>query len=291
MATRIPFSILPAPLLIALSRYFLAVGSLLARAAPFLKFQLLQADIKFAPKEWAAVAFIVSVSNGAVLGILLYFLGLAAKTDFTVFSATVAVVVGIATFVTTFSYPHVVSSRRVKALDNNLIPAVRQMLIELKSGVSLFEAMKSVTVGYGEVSREFKDLTDHIEGGVSEITALNDASARNPSFKFRRTLWQISNSLSVGSDVTVGLQDMVEDLTKEKLDDIRRYGQELNPWTMVYMMAAVIVPSLGMSMLSILLSFLSIPVPKLIYPAVVFYLVLFQLFFISFVRSRRPAVD
>jgi pilus assembly protein TadC len=165
------------------------------------------------------------------------------------------------------------------------------MLIELKSGVSLFEAMKSVTVGYGEVSREFKEITDHVEGGVPEIVALNDASARNPSFKFRRAIWQISNALSVGSDVTVGLQDMINDLTKEKLDDIKRYGQELNPWTMVYMMAAVIVPSLGMSMLSILLSFLNVPIPKILYPGVVFYLILFQIFFISFVRSRRPVID
>ncbi|MFA6035658.1 MAG: type II secretion system F family protein [Candidatus Micrarchaeia archaeon] len=291
MAVKVPFSIIPAEALLPISHYFLALGTPISKVSPFLKFQLLQAGIKLAPKEWASLAIVVAISNSALFGMLIYLLGLVAGADFIMFALTVGGVIGLASFITILSYPSVVSKRRVKALENNLISALRQMLIELKSGVSLFEAMKSVTVGYGEVSREFKEITDHVEGGVPEIVALNDASARNPSFKFRRAIWQISNALSVGSDVTVGLQDMINDLTKEKLDDIKRYGQELNPWTMIYMMAAVIVPSLGMSMMSILLSFLNIPIPKILYPGVVFYLILFQIFFISFVRSRRPVID
>ncbi len=291
MAINVPFSIIPVEALLPVSRYFFALGSPLSKVSPFLKFQLLQAGIKLAPREWASLAIVVALSNSLLFALLIYLLGLVAGADFIMFAVSVGLITGLASFVTILSYPSIVSKRRVKALENNLISSLRQMLIELKSGVSLFEAMKSVTVGYGEVSREFKEITDHIEGGQPEVAALNDASARNPSFKFRRAIWQISNALSVGSDVTVGLQDMINDLTKEKLDDIKRYGQELNPWTMIYMMAAVIVPSLGMSMMSILLSFLNIPVPKIVYPAVVFYLILFQIFFISFVRSRRPVVD
>ncbi|MCK4714650.1 MAG: type II secretion system F family protein, partial [Candidatus Aenigmarchaeota archaeon] len=256
---KIPFSIVPAPLMLSLSRNFLAIGSMLNKITPSLKLQLVQADISLSPREWAALAFIVSIGNAAVIGGLMFFIGFAAGQDLSTFASSVAIILGLASFITILSYPKIITIKRLRALENNLIPALRQLLIELKSGVSLFEAMRSLRTGYGAVSREFRELTDHVEGGTSEIKAINDASSRNPSFKFRRVLWQISNSLSVGSDVTVGLQDMVEELTKEKQDEIRRYGQELNPWTMIYMMAAVIVPSLGMSMLSILLSFLSIP--------------------------------
>ncbi|VVC04697.1 Type II secretion system (T2SS), protein F [Candidatus Burarchaeum australiense] len=291
MKLKVPFAIVPVPILLALSHYFLALGAMISTTTPFLKVQLLQADIKLSPREWASLAFLVAVSNAAVMAALLLIIGSLAGTDFTTFALSVALLMGVASFITVLSYPKIVTTKRLRALDNNIIPALRQMLIELKSGVSLFEAMKSLHSGYGEVSAEFREITDHIEGGTSEIKAINEASARNPSFKFRRVLWQISNAISAGSDVTVALQDMVTELTKEKQDEIRRYGQELNPWTMIYMMAAVIVPSLGMSMLSILLSFLDIPVPKLIYPAVIAYLVVFQLFFINFVRSRRPVID
>ena len=288
---KVPFAIIPAPILLGASRYFLALGTILSASTPFLKVQLMQADIKLTPRDWGALAFLVAVTNAAVVGALLFIIGAVAGTDFTMFSLGVAGLMGAASFITVFSYPKIITTKRLRALDNNLIPALRQMLIHIKSGVSLFEAMKSLRSGYGEVSIEFREITDHIEGGTSEIKAINDASSRNPSFKFRRVLWQISNSISAGSDVVVALEDMVIELTKEKQDDIRRYGQELNPWTMIYMMAAVIIPSLGMSMLSIILSFLNIPVPKLIYPGVIAYLIVFQLFFINFVRSRRPQVD
>jgi len=288
---KVPFAIVPAPILIGASRYFLSLGAMMSAPTPFLKVQLMQADIKLTPREWGALAFLVAVTNAAIISALLLFIGALAGTDFTVFALGVGGLMGAASLITVLSYPKIITTRRLRALENNLIPALRQMLIHLKSGVSLFEAMKSLRTGYGEISIEFREITDHIEGGISEIKAINDASSRNPSFKFRRVLWQISNSISAGSDVVLALQDMIGELTKEKQDDIKRYGQELNPWTMMYMMAAVIVPSLGMSMLSILLSFLSIPVPKLIYPGVIVYLILFQLFFINFVRSRRPAVD
>ncbi|RLG19266.1 hypothetical protein DRN67_03165 [Candidatus Micrarchaeota archaeon] len=287
----VPFSIIPVPVLLSLSHYFLAIGSMISRTSPSLKPQLIQADITLSPREWSALSFAVAVFNSLIIALLLLFIGFLAQQDFTTFAVAVAIVMFLASFITVLSYPKIITTKRLRALENNLIPALHQMLIELKSGVSLFEAMKSLCTGYGEVSKEFREITDHIEGGTSEIKALNNASSRNPSFKFRRVLWQISNSLSVGADVTTALSDMVEELTKEKQDEIRRYGQELNPWTMIYMMAAVIVPSLGMSMLSILLSFLSIPVPPIIYPAVIFYLILFQLFFINFVRSRRPVID
>jgi len=59
----------------------------------------------------------------------------------------------------------------------------------------------------------------------------------------------------------------------------------------MYMMAAVIVRSVGVSMMRIILSFLSIPMPRIIYPGIIAFLIFFQIFFISFVRSRRPVVD
>jgi pilus assembly protein TadC len=292
MAMRIPFSILPAPLVISLAKKMIGIGNLVSALTPSLKTDLLQADIKLTPKEYGAVTFIVAASNMVIIGGLFTLIDFLAPPDLSLLVIGACLIIGGASFFSVVMMPKVVSTRRVRALDNNLIPSLRQLLIEVKSGVTLFQAMSSVTEGYGEVSVEFKRIVEHISVGTSESEALNEASKRNPSFKFRRVLWHISNSLTVGSDISVSLSDMIDELAKEKMDDIRRYGQELNPWTMMYMMLAVVIPSLGITIAAIILSFLNIALPKLlVLPGVIIFLMLFQMFFINFVKSRRPVVE
>ena len=289
----IPFSILPAPIVFSLAKKMVGIGSLVSAMNPSLKIDLLQADIKITPKEYGAVAFIVSTSNMIMIALMFMIFGALFKQSIPLFIVIgVALILFGASFFSVLMMPRVNATKRVRSLDNNLIPSLRQLLIEVRSGVTLFQAMSSVTEGYGEVSVEFKRIVEHINVGVSESEALNEASKRNSSFKFRRVLWHISNSLTVGSDIAVSLSDMIDELTKEKMDDIRRYGQELNPWTMMYMMLAVVIPSLGITIAAIILSFLNISLPKLIVlPGVIIFLIMFQMFFINFVKSRRPTVE
>ncbi len=289
----IPFSILPAPLVFSLAKKMAGIGSLVSAMNPSLKIDLLQADIKMTPKEYGAVAFIVATSNMLLIALLFIIFGALFKQSIPlILIAGVAIILFGASFFSVLMMPRISATKRVRSLDNNLIPSLRQLLIEVRSGVTLFQAMSSVTEGYGEVSVEFKRIVEHINVGVSESEALNEASKRNLSFKFRRVLWHISNSLTVGSDIAVSLSDMIDELSKEKMDDIRRYGQELNPWTMMYMMLAVVIPSLGITIAAIILSFLNISLPKmLVLPGVIAFLIFFQLFFINFVKSRRPVVE
>jgi flagellar protein FlaJ len=187
-------------------------------------------------------------------------------------------------------YPRIVAKRRMRELEKNLVPALRHLLIEVKSGVPLFNAMAGITKGYGEVSIEFKHIIKDINTGAKEVDALNDAVKRNPSFSFRRGLWQISNAITSGADIGDALQAIIDDLTKEQITAIRRYGQELNPWTMIYMVAAVIIPSLGVTFLVVISAFSGAIIPKIIYPMIAAFLLGFQLFFMNFVKSKRPSV-
>ena len=87
----------------------------------------------------------------------------------------------------------------------------------------------------------------NINAGKSQIESLNEASERNPSLYFRRALWQIVNAIKAGSDIGKTLEVITENLSEEQLNQIKSYGQELNPWTMLYMIVAVIAPSLGVT--------------------------------------------
>jgi len=287
----VPMSLLPPKLLMDLARHTEGIGEIISSLLPNLKLELMQAEVEVPPRRYAAISLISGTFNFLLLSAVIIFVGYMTGRNVVLLGIFAGALIGISSFLTTLFYPAVVARRRTRDLEGNLIPALRQLLINLKSGVPLFQAMTSVSVGYGSVSKEFAKMVDEMNAGVPQSDVLDDASQRNPSFRFRRVLWQISNALKVGSDVGDAIEDMIEELTKERMSEIQRYGQELNPWVMIYMVLAVVLPSLGITMLIIIMSFMNILVPKTIFPAVFMFLLLFQLFFMSFVKSRRPAVD
>jgi len=287
----VPMSLLPSKLLLNLAGHIEGMGEVMSSLLPTLKLELMQAEVEIPPRRYAAVSLISGTFNFLLVSAIVIVMGYVTGRDVILFGIIAGALVGFSSFLTTLFYPAVVARRRTRDLEGNLIPALRQLLINIKSGVPLFQAMTSVSVGYGSVSKEFARMVDEINAGVPQSDVLDNASQRNPSFRFRRVLWQISNALKVGSDVGDAIGSMIEELTKERISEIQKYGQELNPWVMIYMVLAVVLPSLGITMLIIIMSFMNILVPKSVFPAVFIFLLLFQLFFISFVKSRRPAVD
>ncbi len=286
----IPFTLLPEKPLYSASKNFLAIGGFLSSFFPLLATWLKQAEYKYSPREFSAMAFVAGLFNSAFLFVMLNLLGYLTHRDFTVIAIAISGVMFLVTLLSILAYPLIVSMRRAREIDVNLINAVRQILIDLHSGVTLFAAMKSVTVDYGEASVGFKKIVGQIESGVPEADVLADASASTPSNGMKRILWQISNALKVGADVSTALDAQLGDLSSERLEQIRRYGQELSPWTMMYMLAAIIFPSLGVTTLIVMSTFLHVAMPPIIFPAIVSVLVLFQLFFMNLVSSRRPAI-
>jgi flagellar protein FlaJ len=288
---RIPLSLLPPNVLLNLSKHAEGMGEFISSLLPNLRLQLMQADVDMPARRYAAVSLISATFNSIFIATVIILAGFATRRQVVLVGIFTGLLVWVASFLTILFYPAIIATRRTRQLEANLIPALRQLLINIKSGVPLFQAMTSVSVGYGPVSREFAKMVEQMSAGVAQTDVLNEASKRNPSSRFRRVLWQISNALKVGSDVGNAIEEMINELMKERISDIQRYGQELNPWVMIYMVLAVVLPSLGITMMMIIMSFMNVLIPKTIFPAVFLFLLLFQLFFISFVKSRRPAVD
>ena len=297
----IPFAFLPPRLITSAAKKLVAVGNFMAAMIPTLKEELIQADIEVAPREWMSIALVTALSNSVIITALIVVIGFASRANILHYAALFGLIMLPTTFATVVYYPRIISTRKTRRLENYLIPAARQLLIELKSGVPLFQALVSISNDYGEVSKEFRKMVKRINSGVPELDALSDASRESPSFSFRKLLWQISNALKVGSDLGSALEAIIVDLEREQVDRIKKYGQELSPWTMIYMMFAVVLPSLGVSLFIVITSFLNIQLPDLTLPwggslpgtevflvGVVVFLIIFQLFFMNFVGSRRP---
>jgi flagellar protein FlaJ len=188
--------------------------------------------------------------------------------------------------------PSVKMSRRAILIDMDLEYMLKDMQIQLSAGVPLFDTLVNVARGeYGECSRICEGIIQEVEQGKAMTDVLDDVGMWSPSEYFRKTLWQIVNALKSGSDVSQALDVISNDIRMEKENKIKEYGKELNLYGLIYLMLAVIIPSMGVTLLVILSSFMG----KGIISESIFYLILlglavFQFMFILFVRSKRPTI-
>ncbi len=287
---KLPFAPLPPKVMKRLSRYFYVFADPINKVVPSLRSDLAQAKMDIDVREYISIVLITALFYLVMILFVFAFLGIVLEINLFPINIVLALAFGAFMMVSGMYYPQIVAKRRMRELEKNLVPALRHLLIEVKSGVPLFNAMAGVSKGYGECSQEFKRIIKDMNTGAKEVDALNDSVKRNPSFAFRRGLWQISNAITSGADIGDALRAIIDDLTKEQITAIRRYGQELNPWTMIYMVAAVIIPSLGVTFLVVISAFSGALIPKIIYPMIAAFLLCFQLFFMNFVKSKRPAV-
>ena len=181
--------------------------------------------------------------------------------------------------------------KRRKEVNKEIVFAGRALLIELDSGIALFDALVSVSRGYGLVGEEFKKIVTKIKMGTHVEDAIDEVIETTSSDNLRRLLWQILNSIKTGSNVARSIEEVLEQITKEQLIEVEGYGKKLNPIAMFYMMMAVIIPSLGITMLVVLASLISfqMTLPMLIGLAVV--MGAFQAMFIMIIKSMRPSVE
>ena len=167
--------------------------------------------------------------------------------------------------------------RKVRDLEKNLLYGLRHLAIQVKSGVSLFDALVSVSKqDYGILSEELAVCTKKISTGLAEDRALEELAMKNPSLHFRRAIWQIVNSMKSGTDLGDTLESIVSSISSEQRISIRKYGSQLNPMAMMYMMLAVIIPSLGITFLIILSSFSGFPITKTTFIAIFLYWLYFS---------------
>jgi flagellar protein FlaJ len=181
--------------------------------------------------------------------------------------------------------PKVKMGQRSVLIDRDLEYMLKDMQIQLNSGVPLFDTLVNVARG------ECEGIIQEVEQGKSMSEVLDDVGMWSPSEYFRKTMWQIVNALKTGSDVVKALEAISSDIRMEKENKIKAYGKELNLYGLIYMMLGVILPSMGVTLLVILSSFLGEGmVTETIFWVIMIGLFLFQVVFIVFVKNKRPTI-
>lgn len=287
----LPFALVPSHFIFALASKTRPIGTVMQAWVPILGDDLMGAGYENTDADTYATACVLNAfTNFFALFMLINFLSIAALTPMLLLAGLASAGIGVATLVTCLVYPQIIAAQRRRAIDANMITATRQLLIQIRSGVPLFNALLSVSTGNNKLSEEFYKIVAKLNAGVAEADALAEASATSPSLQFRKVVWQISNALKVGTDVGLALEATLTELELEQTEQIKKYAQELSPLTMIYMIAAIIVPSLGVTMLIVIGSLLSFQIPQALLVGIFIVMIGFQLFFMDFVSSRRPVV-
>jgi len=262
----------------------------IAKSFPMLKIKLKQAGIDDKPEDFIKKTFLSAFYMTTGLVVLLFLV--LAKLN--LIRGVLFLIVPIVFFVMFFymiRLPDIIISRKEKDISKEIIFAGRFIIIELESGVPLYNAMVNVSKNYDVIGRYFKEITDKVDFGTSMEDALNEAVEFIPSNDFRKILWQMINSIRTGSDVAKSLYSVMEQITKDQITEVNEYGKKLNPLAMFYMIIAVILPSLGITMLIILSSFIHFELSLTILLALAGFLGFVQFMFIAMVKFSRPAIE
>ncbi len=292
MEFKIPFTFSPIEKLRTRSRFF--SSRLRYKKKTKLGDYLKDADVKATREEYLGIV----IRNFVISMVFLYFifsliLMLFVVQNFMSFSILLAILFSVFVFFAQINYPRIYIMRKQKDIEKNLIPALEDMLVQLNSGIPLFDIMVNISSeNYGELSLEFKKAVKRINAGEADTEVLNDIGKKNPSVFFRRTLWQISNGMNAGSDIAVIVKDSIHSLNEEQLIQIQSYGNKLNPLIVMYMLIAVIIPALSIAFLTIVSSLINLPgnMTTLLFIALFVFDVLVQVMFIGIVKSKKPSL-
>lgn len=279
----------------SLSRLFIAVGDLLSRVSPYTSLHLKQSgmdkEYNVTAREYLAVCFFLASGAGVFALILITYILSIGDRKFMMAGPVIGIFMGVLMYIQLVAYPKMIVNKRVKDLEKNLLFALRTVLVQIRSGVPIFDSFVSVAAGnYGQISEEFRIVIDKSRSGKAVIDTLEELAVRNPSLYFRRAIWQLVNAMRSGSDIGENLECVIDALSKEQLVQIREYKSVLNPLSMMYMMIAVIIPSLGITVMIIVSTFPGMD--RLGNPTTFWGLLggvlLMQFLFMSIIRSKRP---
>jgi flagellar protein FlaJ len=259
---------------------------------PTLRKKMVLADMKDSPEQFMDRAIISSVFAALAISVLTFMvLDMAGTQSALLFTVLLFFLYLVFSFFYFMMYPSVMVLKRKRDIDYELVFAVRHLLIGLRSGMPLFDAMVGISRGYGEVSREFNKIVEKVTLGTPIAQAIREVVQTDPSPAFRRIMIQLANSVGSGADIADNLEVVLNQVFKEQVIELKAYGQKLNPLIMFYMIFGIIFPSLGLAFAIILFSFLGSGRFTLNAFVLLLFLIMvgvIQFMFLSMVETSRP---
>ena len=301
MMEQIPFLPIPHKKAKKLLRGFYPLSTRILKFFPSMKNDLDLIESKVGSKDYV---------SGALLSFTIYFTiilllmgAIAQRLDGALTLETRMLIIGLALVlpVSIFLYamvlPHWLITTRTRRIEKNLLFATRHLMIQTTAGVPLFDAIVSVSeeygdekLDYGEISKEFKKIVAEVRTGKDLTEAFEKSASDNASLYYRKVIWQLANANRAGSNIGNVLKNLVEYLSAEQRILIQDYGSQLNPLALFYMIICIIAPTMGLIFIMVTSSFVKVRLTEWTFVGVLLTLIIVQIMFMGFIKSRRPRV-
>ena len=292
MDIKIPYSLLPKKLIKKNINILIKFSGIISKALPTINQNLSQIEADLDAREYISASILASsvffLFFFILLNIILYIAGVEKSL---IFALIVSLIFTFFVFLQQLAYPRLLIQKKVAGIEKNLLPALQSVLIQLNSGVTLFNVFVTVArEDFGEISKEFEKVVGEINAGVPEIEAIERLGTKNPSLFFRRAIWQLVNGMKAGGNVSQVIEEILVALSGEQLIQIQMYGSRLSPIAMFYMLVAIIIPALAITFLMIISSFISLSgfATKAMLIGLMAFVAFIQVIFLGIIKSRRP---
>ena len=265
-----------------------AFSEIILEKFPWIEKRMKEAKMEEKPKDFVNRVLILSVIFSIIVTLAVTFMVIIKESSFFIPPIFFIIFLPIS-FLYFLQLPRAKAMRMAREIDKNLLFAGRHMWIDLKGGMPLFDSMVAVAKGgYGAVSEEFSKLVGKVMVGVPIDLAASEVVEDCPSKKLKRVLIQVINSIRSGADVGDSLNVILDQVSREQMIDIRAYGEKLNPIVMLYMVLGIIIPSIGVSVGVLLLSFFGIEMGAIHLFSLVPLIGLIQIIFLFYADISRP---
>ena len=291
MPPKIPFLLLSFRSMERIGRRLQVLGTPLLSLSPGLKTTVPKLGYSFSAETYVigslVSAFIYGISFALLIALILTLKGDVIEP----FRMALGIGFGmwLMFFMLHLIYPTIIL-KKVAAMENkDLLFALREIIMDVDSGVPLFDSMKNVaTSDYRQVSIAIAEVVREIDTGTSEVDALKKLALRTESEYMKRMIWQMVNALESGASMKNALGGIADALEAANYREIRNYSANLNFLLLMYLLVAAVAPSLGVTFMVLLSAFGGLGVDLFTVGILVGSSAIIQMVMIGYMSSTRP---
>ncbi len=277
------------------THFYRGFGKFLGPFSSNLETELLRAELPIKSDEYRMASLFSAIFFGLLFFSLafamLYTMGEHTIQSAAFMGALAGSVLFFMVLIVLLRYPRIISGKMGEQIDKDLVYALKDLLLSISSGLSMFTALTLVSKGaYGQVTKDVKVVIDKVNTGIPLDEALEELAISTPSENFQNVLWQIINTTKSGANVEGVFRSLVNNMVSEQKSNINKYSNELNVLTLVYMLAAVAIPTIIITLMIILNAFVLAGISETLFIMFISASFFIQLAIIGLIKSRRPVV-
>jgi len=272
---------------------FHAIGVRIIPFYPNVRYDLKNIGVDFPAEHYGTAAFLSAVAWALVACIFLGIFLSAVPSIPIALRIALPLLLGIASFfismVFYLFYPKMMGKTIGTTIDRELIFAMRDMLIQISSGIPLFTVIENIgSSNYGYVSMEFKRVSTNVKGGSPLLHELEVMAIRTQSEYLKKISWQLVTAIRSGANLTATLKSVVKVLVDYQFSISKSFNAELNFIILIFMLVSAVLPTIGTTVLVIFSVFGMFGISSEVLMGVVAISFLAQAGIVAYVYTKRP---